>query len=281
MFARTSARWPRILAHLENAMRLTPTLLTLVLLAPAAAQEIDVTTLVTAPGHVKLGPGAKVGYSVTQTFTGSGIEQRNAYAIVGEDADTFWVEHTGPRITALATTLPELEGAWMGLVVRKADGVVVEAWLGQPGQPLRSIGVAEAHPAPEPPPAKEGSIELPFGRVTVMIQRGPKGTEWIGLEGDLEGVLVKRAGPDGEGYELTAPPVEGERKLGEETLATRTLTYSNGQEIVLTDDPVIDAFFPTGAGGMLSLRAGGIEIAVSARGTDAQPQLDWDSRRRE
>lgn len=260
-------------------MRAAHTWFTLLALAGSVtAQEIDAAALVTAPGTVSVAADAKVGYAVTQTFRGGGIEQRSHFAVVGEDAETFRVEHGGPGIDALAATLPELQGARMALVVRKSDGRVLEAWLGKPGEALRAIAIGPAAPPRTPPPAEEGELKLPWDTVPASIHKGPQGTQWIGREGELEGVLLKRTQAGGGGYELTAPPQAGEQQLGGETLATRTLTYSNGQVLVLADDPVVEAFFPTGVGGMLAMRTPQVAVEVSARSTQAQPTLRWDDR---
>ena len=128
-------------------MRAAHTWFTLLALAGSVtAQEIDAAALVTAPGTVSVAADAKVGYAITQTFRGGGIEQRSHFAVVGEDAETFRVEHGGPGIDALAATLPELQGARMALVVRKSDGRVLEAWLGKPGEALRAIAIGPAAP---------------------------------------------------------------------------------------------------------------------------------------
>ena len=42
-----------------------------------------------------------------------------------------------------------------------------------------------------------------------------------------------------------------------------------------SDDPVVEAFFPVGNGGMLKMETADVKVEVTARGTDATPRLSW------
>jgi hypothetical protein len=247
--------------------------LTLAIATPALAQELDPTTLVKAPGRLSVSEELRVGYTVTQTARMAGMEQVNFYAVVGEDEETFQIEYVGPGFGALAATLPQLKGALMGLVVRKADGVVLEAFLGKPGEEPRPIEVLESAPRAETPEGEEAEVEIALGRFPCMKIQVGETTNYVGKDGELEGVLLKVEGATT--YELSALPEAGETSLGDEVLTTRTLTYSNGQTFVVTDDPVVKAFFPSGIGGMLEMRTPDLTVKVTKRGSDATPRLSW------
>lgn len=226
-----------------------------------------------APGRVPIAGSPRVGWRVVQTSRAGPQQLVTSWAIVGETADAWRVEHVSPVLQSLAASDPALDKAIMGLVVRKSDGVVLEAVVGAPGQAGRQIRIRE----PEAPPApaaetSEEQLTVPGGTFRARKQAVAHTTTWTGLEGAVREVVLKVEGP--APYELARPPERLE--LGGRELLR--ISWSNKSSQDLVEDPVVAGFFPAGGPGrgLWALRGEGFEIAISEVGTNATPRLKWE-----
>ena len=231
---------------------------------------------IAAPGKVVLNGTPQVGWRVVQSSRAGQQVLVTRWAIVGETADAWRIEHASPVLQSLAQGSPELKEALMGLLVRKKDGVVTRAVVGVPGQAGRAIRVSEPDQGQpeEAPQESEERLVVPGGTFRARKAAHPAqgAAVWTGLEGAAREVVLKVEGP--APYELTRPPQElehGGRKLCR-------FTWSNKTSLDLVEDPVVAAFFPAGGPGrgMWAMRGEGFEITVSEVGTDATPRLKWD-----
>lgn len=261
-------------------------LLTLCLLVPAAAQEPekpeepakpkqtaeppppDPLDYALAPGKVVLGGEPKVGWRATQVSRAGGQTIVYRWAIVGETADAWRIEHQNP-------TLPE--GLTMGLLVKKKDGGVSYAVAGKPGESGRPIRIPtiESGKPEDLPQESEETVAVAGGKFRARRIHHPKlkVTTWMGLEGVLKEVPLKEEGGM-LAYELAAPPETVEGPGGELV----RLRYTNGMTIELVQDPIVAAFFPLGATGrgLFATRGKEYTIEVSETGKDAKPTLKWE-----
>lgn len=244
----------------------------LLLALPALAQERpqpDPLDHAVAPGKVALGRKPEVGWRATQVSSAGGQALTVEWAIVGETAEAWRIEHRNP-------TLPE--GAVMGLVVRKKDGAVTAAVAGKPGEKGRPIRIAEAEARrPEAAPEEsEETVEVKGGKYRAKRLHDPaaKATTWVGLEGALREVVLKVEGGM-VAYELEAPPETVRAAAGGEAIRLR---YSNGMTVELVEDPIVAALFPLGSTGrgLLATRGKEYAIEVTATGKDAKPTLKWE-----
>lgn len=242
--------------------------------APAAPQA-DPLTYLAAPGKVLLPGSPRVGWRVTQTSRAGQQALVTRWAIVGETADAWRVEHVSPSLQALAGS-EELRGAVMGLLVRKQDGMVTRAVVGKAGEAGRSIRISEADQGQpeEAPVVSEESLGVKGGTFRARKEAHPQqGTAtWVGLEGALREVVLKVEGP--APYELAQAP-EAVEVAGRKLLRVR---YTNGMGLDLSEDPIVAAFFPAGGPGrgLWAMRGEGFELAISETGTDAAPTLKWE-----
>lgn len=246
---------------------------------------VDPTTFVQAPGRVPVCSDAKVGWMAERTIKAEGSPQDlvESYAVVAETGDSWLIESRSPTIDAMASSFPALEGALMGLTVRKADGVVTKAVMGKPGEAGKEIKITPAGDSPATT-ADEGApdrVTIGIGTFDAVKYVRGETTSWAGTSGETQGVLLKSQG-GGQDYELAAAPKMATQDVGGVSVSTIETAYTNGMKMWMTDNEIIACILGGGAGadgkrtGQFRTESGGTVIAVTGLRTDAAPQLVWE-----
>lgn len=245
----------------------------------------DATTMVTAPGKVDIGKGAKVGFMLKDEMTAGGQTMGSMTAIVADGGDVWHVEHVNAGLAAMANSMPDLKGMIMGLVVNKADGKVTKAMLGKPGEKGKEIKIGDVYDTPmqKGPEGTADTCKIKLGSFPAMkvVQKAGDSTitSWAGTEGELEGVLLKSTGGGGD-YELAEMPSTENVTAGDSVEVTK-LKYSNGMEWWLTNDAVVTAFKPWAAEkgpgtGMFAMKTKDSTQEVKEVSSKAAAQLKWE-----
>lgn len=243
----------------------------------------DATQFVQAPGRLTISPDAKVGWMAERTTQASGTTLVESYAIVGEAGDSWKVESKSPTIDAMAGSFPDLKGSLMGLVVRKADGVVTKAVIGKPGEAGKEIKISPAGDAPATtaPAGTPDRVTINLGTFDAMKNETSGITTWVGTSGETKNVLLKSAG-NGQDYELEALPKTESKDVGGVSVNVVGTSYTNGMKQWMTDNEIIAGVFGMGAGeggkrtAMYRFESGGTTQEVTSVKTDAAPQLKWE-----
>lgn len=238
---------------------------------PMAGQQSSVLQAYQAPARIPVSPALRVGWHATQKTTQFGQEYVTSYAIVGEQGDTWLVEHVNPGFAALLAGYPELEGTRLGLTVRKADGRVLKAVAGKPGEKGTELQVTEDIPL-QSPPAPQGvreRVAVPAGTFQALRTESAGTTVWTGLDGAVEGVVLKMTGAQEKA--LTVAPTEEKARVGDVELSVIRTAYDDGEEVWTTLQPAVHTWFR----GSFRHRTAQMERAVVELGTGAQPTLAW------
>lgn len=243
----------------------------------------DATQYVQAPGRVMIGPDAKVGWMAERTTQASGQTLVESYAIVGEAGDSWKVESKSPTIDALAGSFPDLKGSLLGLVVRKADGVVTKAVIGKPGEAGKEIKISPAGDAPATtaPTGTPDRVTIKLGTFDAMKNETSGITTWVGTSGETKGILLKSAGMN-QDYELAEMPKTETKDVGGVSVTTTGTSYTNGMKLWMTENEIIAGVFGAAAGeggkrsALYRMESGGTTQEVTAVKTDAAPQLKWE-----
>ncbi|RMG18921.1 MAG: hypothetical protein D6731_00935 [Planctomycetota bacterium] len=235
------------------------------------AKVRDPVEYVRAPGtHLRLG-AARPGYSVEVRSHGPGYDHRSRISVVGEDATAWQVELEEPIYA----------GKVMGLLVRKRDGRILRALLGEPGSVGREVEVPT--PAAASAEASDGvdeelTIAIGVFAARKVVQEGI--ASWFGREGELQDVLLKVDDPAQGPCELERMPEPDLVDVGDEAVRTLRFTYSNGDTYWDTEHPVVKALRPFGFGGRGRLRAVRMEplrntTEVVGIERERRPALRW------
>lgn len=242
---------------------------------------VDPTTMVKAPGKIYTPiVDGKVGYMVVFENEAAGNKSSQQYAIVNETDDAWWIEYSGPEITALAASFPDLKGQLMGLVVNKSDLKVTKAYLGKPGEKPKEIKINPAPDmpaAPKPPEGKAEKVKIGLGEFASMKYEGEGYKSWSGTEGDTKGVLLKSETAAGA-YELKELPSKEDVDVGGTKVAVVKVKWTNDSETWYTADPVVKCFttVPGVEWGMLATVTKASKRSITAMKTDAKPELKWE-----
>lgn len=230
---------------------------------------------ITAPAKLWLLAEVKVGWLAEKTTRVSGRVEVERYAIVGEEEGCWRVEAWCPELSTVARHDPSLQGRLLGLTVRKADGIVISAVLGRPGEagaPVRISSVVPGPPMDSPPQGVPDPVTIAGGEYAAIRRTQHGVTTWTGTEGATSGLLLKLRQAGKEDLVLVAPPTPGVADVGGTTFDTVELVYSSGLKQSYTRHEVIVAIF----GGLLRMESKTVHAEVTRVETDAAPQLIWD-----
>lgn len=250
------------------------------------AEEMDLSTMVQAPGQLMLGEGVKVGYSVTQSSGAGGAQLSWFIAVVGQTETTWEVESN--QATMAYASLPGGEGLALSMEVDKKTLRVLSAKLGAPGEVLKPVSVGpfvSPPPAVKATPGRQEEVTLPSGRkvqadVFVTEAGTATYTSWTGLKDTpLEGVLIKLSGTGGGSKELASDPEAVEHELEElddneqvRRVPAIKVVYSDGSEMLLARDPVSKAMGLS----VIAMKNKGMQFEVVDLRTDATRTLGPD-----
>lgn len=235
------------------------------------AKDQDLTKLIKGPAMVPLGEGVEIGFRVEIETQVAGHVINHFVAVVGEEGESWRLE-SSEGLAAYGA-----KDSILGLVVDKSSGKVSRAVIGKSGEAGRELALHDMMSAPTAPgaEAEDVDVEIPAGTfpasLTVTKVGGKEYKSWVGREGDLEGVLLKFEGPDGQGKALKEEPETQSLDLGD-TVEARRCTYDNGDEIWHSSDEVVKAL----AGGEVRRKAGGVVREVKVVSSKAEPQLKWE-----
>lgn len=272
-----------------RALSLSLVLLGALSLSPAAAQEpMDLSKLVSAPGHFFLGDEVKLGYRLERETEVAGTTSREFIAVVGETEETWEVE-SNQGLSGFAR-LPAGKGIVLALVVDKKTLAVRSARLGKPGEALKKVRVLEGSQGPKDVKAKkpdrEETLELESGNsVAVEVYVTKVGdqsfTSKVGKKGTpYEGVLFSNVGAPGSGsFVLSGDPSETKLELEDKdaegkarTLDTITVSFTNGYAYTYSQDPVARAFYSQ----VVKIASKSFSAKVVSLRTDAKKTLNWN-----
>ncbi|MGE0707652.1 MAG: hypothetical protein AB7N76_08295 [Planctomycetota bacterium] len=243
--------------------------------APAAGgYKLDLATMVQAPPLLPIGEDAAVGMKIVMSTQAGGQTMAHELAIVGEDGDAWRVE-SNQGLSAYAAMSPDAKDMVMGLTVEKKGGKVTRAVLGKRGEAGKEIKVMAYTPPPqgEAPQGEDTEVETPAGKFSAKLFKtevqGNTYKSWMGVDGEVEGVLLKTEGPQG-GKALKETPSTQSLDLGE-SVEARKCAYDNGDELWTSTHAVVKAL----GAGMVKSVAGGATVELKKVATDAKPELKW------
>jgi hypothetical protein len=257
------------------------------LATPAAAQDMDIAKLVSAPGYVYLGEGIKLGYRMERETTVAGTKMREFMAVVGETKDAWEIEST--QGLGAFKAFPGGEGIILALVVDKKSLAVLSARVGKPGGALEDVRILEQAKGPKdtekPKPDRIEEFKFKSGKtieveVYVSEIQGKTFTSKVGKKGTpYEGVLMNNEGAPGPGsFVLSEDPSEGKLKLEDtdaegkpKSIDTITVSFTNGYTYTYSQNAIAKAFF----GQVVKIASEAFTMRVVSLKTDAKKTLTW------
>jgi hypothetical protein len=196
------------------------------------------------------------------------------WAVVALDGDEVRLEVTNPPEDP--TNSSSGRGFIWGLVADKSTGEIRSAGVGRKGETRKAIKIErDAASAADPAPAgtdEDVTVKAGTFKAKKFVQ-GPT-SWWMGLDGEVKDLVLKSASTEwGElaNFELSVPPAWEEIKIGDKTTKVKHVQWTN-----LHQQWFLPESWPfVGAVAMESV-AGVAGTAITGRGEDAKPELDWD-----
>lgn len=230
----------------------------------AAAQDL---THASAYGPKLLGKDAAVGMKVTIETKMTGSTTVVSVAIVGEEGDNWLVESN-------EATAAYGKDSLMGMVVAKKDGKIISAVIGNKGKAGKKIKVTNAEPAKattaEAPKPNKVDCKIALGTFPSHLVENAAGKMWMGIEGDMKGVLLKMESAAG-GKELKEKPSMEDVDLGGTKVSCRKLVWDNGDVTMTTEDATVTTLNY----GQVQSTTKHMTRSVTVVAADAKPELKW------
>jgi len=256
---------------------------------PSAAQDVDISKMISAQAYAYLGDDVKVGYRMERETVVAGTTTREFIAVVGETKDAWEIESSQGLGGFRGLPGDAGKGIVYALVVDKKTLKVLVARIGKPGQELKEVKILEQAKGPkdaEPAkPERVESLELAGGKkveveVYVTEIQGKAYTSKVGKKGTpYEGVLLSyESETPAQSFTLKEGPSEGKLELEDtdaagkaKTLEIVRVSFTNGYTYTYSQDPIAKALYSQ----VVRVESKAFSTQVVSLRADAKKTLNW------